>query len=340
MRSFSFLLLAILSFSLELTAQDDEVRQGTGMPMQIGENVRAGDRMNVSGRIAIEGIKKLKHAPVISVTIIYAGAPVDRAIANDAGYFVVRNVPRNSVSILVEIDGVEMLRQPIIASPMGNPRLDYTVSWPPANSLERKPGVVVAGQSYVRSEKNEAIFKQAETAIKINDSATAAKLFAQILESDPKDFVSWTEMGTIYFKANSIDNAEAFYFKAIEIKKDYAVALLNLGKLYLIKKQYDNATLVLSNAVKIAPNLADAHHFLAESYLQSKKGDAALYHFNEAIKLEPDEKAELHLRIAALYDAAKMKDKAAAEYKIFLSKTPAYPEKIALEKYISENLPK
>ncbi len=58
---------------------------------------------------------------------------------------------------------------------------------------------------------------------------------------------------------------------------------------------------------------------------------------NEAIRLDPVGKAEAHLRLAALYNAARMRDKAAAEYEQFLAKKPDYPEKKALEQYIREN---
>lgn len=329
-----------LAFAGNFRAQDDEVRQASGLPMQIGENVRAGDRMNVTGRIKIEGAKQEKRTPVIAVSVTYAGAAADRALTNDEGYFLVRNVPRNNVSIIIEVDGVEVLREPIVAPPMGNPRLDYTVSWPPANSQEKRPSVVSVNQGFVRTEKNEALYKRALTALKSEDSSGAIKLLNELLAAEPKDFIAWTELGTIYFKTNSLDNAEACYFKAIELKKDYSVALLNLGKLYLLRKQYDNAVLVLSNAVKVAPTLPEGHHYLGEAYLQSKKGSSALYHLNEAIRLAPGEMADLHLRIAALYDAAKMKDKAAAEYKMFLGKRPNYPQKAQLESYIKEFLPK
>jgi Tfp pilus assembly protein PilF len=337
MRQVSPFLIATLLFAINVFAQDDEVRQGSGTPMQIGENALAGTRMNVSGKIAIENAKDLKRPPVVSVTIIVNGSPVERAITNSEGFYVIRNVPRTNSTILIEIDGVEMVRQPIMAPAMGSPRIDYTVSWPPANSLERKPAVVFAEQPYNRSEKLEATFQRALTALKASDNIAASKLFGEVVAGDPKDFVSWTELGTIYFRANAYDNAEACYFKAIELKKDYTVALLNLGKLYLAKKQYDNSILVLSNAVKAAPSLPDAHHHLGEAYLNSKKGTSAVYHFNEAIRLAPTEKADLHLRIATLYDAAKMKDKAANEYKTYLTKNPNYVDKATLEAYIREN---
>ncbi len=61
---------------------------------------------------------------------------------------------------------------------------------------------------------------------------------------------------------------------------------------------------------------------------------------NKAIELAPKEKAEIHLRLAMLYNAAGLKDRAATEYKMFLEKVPDHPEKTKFEKYIAENPPK
>jgi len=334
-----FIVLAFAVFVIPafVAAQDDEVRQGSGLPMKIGENLRAGGVMNVSGKVTIEGLEKLKRPPVITVIVNYAGAASDRATANDTGFFLIRNVPRNNVSLIVEVDGIEAVRQLIVAPPMGNARYDFTIPWPPASATDGPPGVISAAGLFNRSAQNEDTFRAAMAAVKANDTPKALNLFNQLLSAEPKDFVAWTELGTVYFRANSLDNAEACYFKAIELKKDYGVALINLGKLYVTRKQYDNAVLVLSNAVKATPNSAEAHHYLGESYLQAKKGSSAVYHFNEAIRLAPAEKSELHLRLAALYDAGKMKDKAAAEFRLFLAKNPDYPEKAELEKYIKEH---
>jgi Tfp pilus assembly protein PilF len=57
----------------------------------------------------------------------------------------------------------------------------------------------------------------------------------------------------------------------------------------------------------------------------------------EAARLDPGNQAEAHLSLAALYDAANLKDRAAAEYEKFLAKKPDYPDKKKLEKYIREN---
>jgi len=329
------LLIVVIAMAPELAfSQDDETRQGTGLPTRIGENA-GGSQMNISGKITLAGLEKLKQKPKITVLVTYEGAPVERATANDAGIYLVRNVPRKNVIIVIEVDNSEVARQMIAGPAMGNPRFDLTIPWPMAASA--KPAVISASQLYSRNEKNEDLFQKAAAAIKANESAKASELFNQILTADPKDFVAWTELGTIFFKGNALDNAEACYFKAIDLKKDYFVALMNLGKLYVNRKQFDNAILVLSNAVASNPDSADAHYFLGESYLQTKKGSLAVAQLNEAIRLEPGEKAELHLRLATLYDAAGMKSKAANEYKVFLGKRPDYAEKSKLEKYIADN---
>jgi hypothetical protein len=55
------------------------------------------------------------------------------------------------------------------------------------------------------------------------------------------------------------------------------------------------------------------------------------------LKLDPLGKVEAHLRLAALYNAVGLKDKAAAEFQEFLKKKPDYPERKRLEQYIARN---
>jgi len=316
-------------------AQDDENRQATGLPIEIKSGA-AGTKMVVSGKILIDGVETLERKPVITITILVTGAPFARTTARDTGYYSVSGIPRQDLSMLVEVDGVEVSRQPLVPSPMGNLTIDMTVPVAITRSM-MKPGVISAHTGFERNETNQKLFEEALTAVKANESGKAMKLLDQLLAAEPKDYEAWTELGTISFKSKANDNAEKAYLKAIELKKDYFVALLNLGKLYFSDKKFDNAILVLTNAVKVKADSADAHHFLGESYLQIKKGSLAVGELNEAIRLAPDEKADLHLRLAALYDAANLKQRAAEEYKLFLAKRPDHADKKKLEKYIEEN---
>lgn len=332
--------ITLLTFAaVPSVSQDDETRQATGLPMIIGENVARGTRMNVSGRIVLESNEKLVRRPIITVVITHAGAPVDKAIATDLGYYLVRNVPRDNASLIVEVDGTEVVRQPIIAPPMGNPRFDFTVPWFRAGSGGVAPGVVVASDNYARNDRNEALFRKALEADRANDAARAVEHLNDVLEADPKDYVAWTELGSIFLKNKSIDNAEACYFKAIELKRTYFPALLNLGGIYVNRKKGDDAVVVLSNAVKSRPTSADAHFYLGDAYVLAKKGSSAVHHYNEALRLAPQERADSHLRLAALYDAAGAKGRASGQYKLFLSKRPDHEDRSRLERYIAENPP-
>jgi Tfp pilus assembly protein PilF len=89
--------------------------------------------------------------------------------------------------------------------------------------------------------------------------------------------------------------------------------------------------------VQVHPGSSDAQYLLGESYLQIKKGSKAVGYLNEAIRLDPIGKADAHLRLAALYNGAGMKDRAAAEYEQFLAKKPDYADKKKLEQYIKDN---
>jgi len=292
--------------------------------------------MEISGKVTIEGADQLTRKPIVSFVVLMNGVPVSRATASATGHYVVRDVPRNVVTLVVEVDGVEVSRQNMAAPGTGNTILDITVPFALLKA-NTKLGVISARESYKRPETNSADFEKALAAVRGGKDAEAVKLFDIVLAADPKDYEAWTELGNIYFRKKSTDSAEAAYFKAIELKRDYFLALMNLGKLYFGAKRFDDAIVVLSSATKADDASADAHHFLGESYLAVKKGSLAVPELNAAIKLAPTEKADLHLRLAALYDAANLKKRAADEYRMYLEKRPDHPEKAKFQKYVEEN---
>jgi tetratricopeptide (TPR) repeat protein len=102
-------------------------------------------------------------------------------------------------------------------------------------------------------------------------------------------------------------------------------------------KKSDKAIEALKAAFAIEPTSADVNHYLGEAYFLIRKGSLGVEHMNKAIEIAPNEKADLHLRIASLYNTAGYKNLAANEYKLFLKKRPDYPDRQRMEKYIAEN---
>jgi Tfp pilus assembly protein PilF len=336
-----FLFFCLLSLSIDnaLYAQDDEARGAMGLPMKIGENATNPNKTNISGKVTLVGFDTSQPIPAIFVSAVVNGATVDRRRATDSGNYYIPGIPRENVIVIVEVNGEEVGRQQLMPSIMGSVRQDFVVNAGQWKNAGAKTGVVSAKNLYPRSEENEKLFDKALSAAKDKKKDTAIKIFKQIIDNDPKDFVSRTELGTLYYLDEKFAEAEKSYTGALEQKPDFILALINLGKLYLAQKQAEKAIPVLTKAVEIEPASADLQQVLGEAYLDIKKGSRAVIYFYEALRLAPIEKAEIHLRLAALYHGAGLKEKAVEEYKQFLQKVPNHPNKEKIEKYIKDNSP-
>jgi tetratricopeptide (TPR) repeat protein len=199
-----------------------------------------------------------------------------------------------------------------------------------------KPGLAAA-DFYERTSANKKRFVKAEKAIDEKDYLQAVALLREILGEDEKDYQSWSELGTVYLMQRNFDQAEGAYVRATETNPAFFLSFFNLGRLRLAQKKFDTAVEPLTQAVKLKPESPEANYLLGEAYLQLKKGSKAVVYLYEALKLDPIGMAEAHLRLAALYNGAGMKDKAAAEYEQFLKKKPNYTDRKRLEQYIALN---
>lgn len=333
---FSALLVCALfltfCFSNHTFSQDDETRSASGLPLAIGG-------IALSGKVTLQGLDPSQKKPSVFVAVYYNGILFDKRQTIENGNYYIPNIPRQNGIIAVEINGQEYGRQTLLAPVLGSTRQDLTVVLSDYSKGKLQTGVVSAQTYYQRNADNQKIYEKA-LASREKDAESSIKLFKDIVSNDPKDFVTWTDLGTLYFKKEKFADAEEAYNKAIEQKPDFIVAQVNLGKLYLAQKQPEKAEAILLKAVATTPNSADAQYYLGETYLQLKKGSKAVVYLNEALKLEPVAKADAHLRLAALYSGANLKDKAVEEYKLFLGKVPDYKEKSKIEKYIKDNSPK
>lgn len=327
--TFCFLILITASLAVVVSAQGD-IRSATGMPIPIGAPV-------IWGQIELKGLRSGEPRPTVFVTLMHNGVQLGRAQANDRGYYYFIQRARDGSVLLVTVGGTDIGSQMI--SSAGGDRYDMSVNWSENTPPAQQTGVISVKDAYTgRSAANGKLFDSASAAAKAKKIDEALKLFNKIVASDPKDFVAWTEIGSLYFGESEFTDAEKSYNKAIEIKPDFMLALLNLGKLYIARQKPQEAIAVLEKAIAADPKSAEANHYLGEAYLQNKQGSKAVAVLNEAIRLDPNGKADVHVRLAALYNAAGLKDRAANEYKLFLAKKPDHPEKSKLEKYIKDNL--
>lgn len=321
--SFVAILLVFCAFCVGVAAQ------GRGNMLFGDFNV---DTSKVSGK-----------TPEIFHIILYltSGNVFSRQPISNGGRYKFLNVPNGEYELAIEVENQEVSRTRFIIRELRptDVRRDLYLEWRETFKSGGRTGAttVPAVEEYRRSAASQAKFDRALAEGKKKSYDTAIALLREIVRDDPKDFVAWTELGTVQFKKGGLDEAVQSYLRALENRPNFALALLNLGRLRLAQKNYENAIELLTRAVEAQPQSAEANHLLGESYLHVKRGSKAVGYLNEAIRLDPVGKAEVHLRLAALYNAAGMKDRAAIEYEKFVEKKPDHPDKKRFQKYISEH---
>ena len=295
------------------------------------------------GDFSVDEQEAAEGAPITFHLILYTvgGKIVSRQAITNNGRYRFLNISNGEYVLVVELENREVARIPLMVQSPTKTLIqhDIAMEWRDRskNAGGPGPGTVSAAELYNRTSANDSRLKQAQTAIKKNDLSKAISLLREIVNDDPKDFAAWTALGTLYFKKNKSDEAEAAYERALVARPTYSLALLNLGKIRIAQQNFEGAIEALTRAIGSEPQSADANYFLGEAYLQIKKGSKAVGYLYEAIRLDPLGHAEAHLRLAALYDGAGLKDKAVVEYEQFLIKKPDHPANEQIRQYILKN---
>ncbi|HLE63451.1 MAG TPA: tetratricopeptide repeat protein [Pyrinomonadaceae bacterium] len=310
--------------------------------MTFGGNLarsQGGGNFTLYGDLKIDESKAEGMKPMSVTLILYTlgGYVVGRQTIPSGSRYRFTNLRAGEYDIGVEVETTEIARVRVNLGgvPGSDFRQDLEFEWKTtANAVRPKPATVSAADIYPRNAANQGLFNKAQQSMDEKKYSQSIKLFKQVVEGDPKDFQAWTELGTVYLISEDFIDAEKSYKRAVEIRPTFVLALLNLGRVHLMQKKYEEAVPTLTSVVELQPNSADANYYLGEAYLQVKKGSKAVGHLTEAARLG---RADAHLRLATLYNAVGMKDKAANEYEEFLKKKPDHPDRKKLEQYITAN---
>lgn len=300
-----------------------------------------GGTTTIWGDVKIDDSKVDSMKPLSLMVVIYnmGGVVLGRTTVPAGGRYRF-SVRPGEYDLAVESETTEIARIHVILSgvPGGDYRQDLEFEWKPGmEAAKPKPSTISAADVYKRSSDTQSIFKRAQDAVDAKKYREGSALFLQVVEKDSQDFQAWTELGTAYLLQQKNSEAENAYVKATEVRPTFALAFMNLGRLRVSDKKYEQAIAPLSHVLELQPTSAEANYLLGESYLQTKKGSKAVIYLTEAARLG---KAEAHLRLATLYNAVGMKDKAALEYEEYLKKRPDTTDRKKLEEYIEANKPK
>ena len=295
------------------------------------------------GDLKVDDTKVEGVVPLSFDVVLYTegGTLLGRETVTNNSRYRFLNLADGRYDVVVEVEGSEVARVRVWVKSAYKTdfRQDLHLEWRASMSQRQRAKVltVSAADFYDRTGRNKSLFERAQRLLDKRRYREAAPLLNEIVANDPADFQAWTELGTAHLMGGDAAEAEKAYRRAIQERPTFVLALLNLGRLLKTQNKYAESIDPLLAAIQARPESADAHFQLGDTYLKLKQGSKAVPELNEALKLDPQGKAEIHLLLAALYDGAGLKDRAASEYAQVLAKRPDYRDRKKLEGYISEH---
>lgn len=111
--------------------------------------------------------------------------------------------------------------------------------------------------------------------------------YRKATELDPQSAGALVNLGTLYFNAHNLTEAEKCYTQALKVDPEYALAHFDIANLYDERGQRGPALEHYLIALRISPNYADAHYNIALLYQGSNQPLKALHHWMMYLKLDP-----------------------------------------------------
>src|SRR5581483_3413106 len=117
--------------------------------------------------------------------------------------------------------------------------------------------------------------------------AESVQAYERAVELDPTSAGALVNLGTVYFNARALRDAERNYRTALEADPQYALAHFNLGNLFDEKGERSKALSHYLEALAINPSYADAHYNVALLYQATGETMKAVRHWKAYLKIDP-----------------------------------------------------
>lgn len=150
-------------------------------------------------------------------------------------------------------------------------------------------------------------------------------LYRTTIRENPDCWMAYNNLGSLMGQSNRIDEAIAFYGKAVKIKPDFALARNNLGGVLLRRGRIDEAFKQYQKAVEIDSNYADPHHNLGVFFEKTGRIDEAIVQYRKEVEINP-KYPESHNKLANLLASVGRIDEAIVHYQKALKINPNYSE--------------
>jgi len=115
----------------------------------------------------------------------------------------------------------------------------------------------------------------------------ALEAYARSLELNPNAAGACVNMGTLYYQARNLPEAERCYRRSIDIDPEYPLAHFNLANIFDEQGRVEEGRAHYLLALKLRPDYADAHYNLALLYEKVGEPMRAVKHWRAYLKIDP-----------------------------------------------------
>ena len=120
------------------------------------------------------------------------------------------------------------------------------------------------------------------------DFEKAISEFKEVLNLDPKNIHAYNNIGVAYLRTGNLDQAIAYYTKAIDLGIADANMYFFRGQMYGKYQQEDAKAIVdYTKAIELQPTFSRAYLNRALSYSMLKQHDKAIADFNKMVEIKP-----------------------------------------------------
>ena len=148
--------------------------------------------------------------------------------------------------------------------------------------------------------------------LKANEYDNAIIAFKKAMRINPSNPKPYNDAGYACMMNQDYKRAKSYIFDALSRDPDYAFAYINLGLLNAREGNLNAAEKEYKIAIELNPNIPQAHNNLAGLYEISKRRPLAIIEYKKAIELDP-ENAKTHYNLGIIYGRSEKLDLAKKE---------------------------
>ena len=146
---------------------------------------------------------------------------------------------------------------------------------------------------FAQDNQLEKRLEQVATLIRENKTTEAERQLNLVLRSQPNQPLALNLMGTIRAIQHRLDEAEAFFTRAVDNNPEFTGARMNLAYLYLEKREPAKAVVQLKAVLNLDPANTEVMVVLGDAYLATSSIDEAERQYLDALQGRLDNAAAL-----------------------------------------------